>query len=63
MVPDVRFHRLRLSNGIRRMHCTPPPGPEKFIWPTFMIPVENKQEPIKSISAQAQHSIDQLLKD
>ena len=63
MFPDVRFHRLRLRNGIRRMLCTPLPGPEKFIWPTFMIPVENKREPIESISAQARFIVDQLLKD
>ena len=62
MFPDVRFHRLRLRNGIRRMLLHPYPD-EKFIWPTFAGPVENKREPIQSISAQAQFIVDQLLKD
>ena len=63
MFPDVRLRRLRQSNGMHRMRSTPLPRPEKFIWSTFVIPEENKREPIESMSGQTQLSVDQLLKD
>ena len=63
MYPDVRLRRLRQSNGIRRMLSTPLPGPEKLIWPTFVIPGESKREPIESMPGQARLSVDQLLID
>ena len=61
MFPDVRLRRLRQSNGIRRMLSTP--RPEKLIWPTFVVPGENKREPIESMPGQARLSVDQLLID
>jgi porphobilinogen synthase len=63
MFPEVRLRRLRQSNGIRRLLSTPLPGPEKLIWPTFVIPGENRREPIESMPGQARLSIDQLLID
>lgn len=61
MFPEVRLRRLRQSNGIRRMLSTPLPGPEKLIWPTFVIPGENRREPIESMPGQARLSTDKLL--
>jgi porphobilinogen synthase len=41
----------------------PLPGPEKFMWPTFVIDGEGKREPIESMPGQARLSVDQLLVD
>jgi porphobilinogen synthase len=42
---------------------TPLPGPEKFMWPTFVIDGEGKREEIESMPGQCRLSIDQLLLD
>jgi porphobilinogen synthase len=42
---------------------TPLPGPDKFMWPTFVIDGEGKREPIDSMPGQARLSVDQLLSD
>jgi len=39
------------------------PGPEKFIWPTFVIGGEGKREPIESMPGQHRLSIDSLLEE
>ncbi|WP_372794376.1 porphobilinogen synthase [Pontiella sp.] len=63
MFPEVRLRRLRQSEGIRKMLNTPLPGPEKFMWPTFVIDGEGKREAIDSMPGQNRLSIDELLKD
>lgn len=63
MFPEVRLRRLRQNASIRRMIDAPLPGPEKFMWPTFVIDGENKREEIESMPGQYRLSIDQLLKD
>jgi porphobilinogen synthase len=61
MFPEVRLRRLRQSAGIRKMLDAPLPGPEKFMWPTFVIDGEGKREEIESMPGQFRLSIDQLL--
>lgn len=63
MFPEVRLRRLRQNASIRRMIDAPLPGPEKFMWPTFVIDGEGKREEIDSMPGQCRLSIDQLLKD
>ncbi|QBG48890.1 porphobilinogen synthase [Verrucomicrobia bacterium S94] len=63
MFPEVRLRRLRKSAGIRKMLDLPLPGPEKFMWPTFVIDGEGKREAIESMPGQYRLSIDQLLKE
>ncbi|MDZ8118840.1 porphobilinogen synthase [Pontiella agarivorans] len=63
MFPEVRLRRLRKTEGIRNMLNTPLPGPEKFMWPTFVIDGEDKREAIDSMPGQYRLSIDQLLKE
>ncbi len=63
MFPEVRLRRLRQNASIRRMIDAPLPGPEKFMWPTFVIDGEGKREEIESMPGQNRLSIDQLLLD
>ncbi|MDF7826288.1 porphobilinogen synthase [Pontiellaceae bacterium B12227] len=63
MFPEVRLRRLRQSVGIRKMLDAPLPGPEKFMWPTFVIDGEGKREEIESMPGQCRLSVDQLLLD
>lgn len=63
MFPEIRLRRLRQSAGIRRMLDAPLPGPEKFIWPAFVIAGTAKREPIEAMPGQSRLSVDQLLLD
>ena len=63
MFPEIRLRRLRQSAGIRRMLDAPLPGPEKFMWPTFVIDGEGQREEIESMPGQCRLSIDELLRD
>lgn len=63
MYPEIRLRRLRQSAGIRRMLDAPLPGPEKFIWPAFVIDGAAKREPIEAMPGQSRLSVDQLLID
>ncbi len=63
MFPEVRLRRLRSSAGIRKMLNAPLPGPEKFMWPTFVVDGEGRREAIDSMPRQHRLSIDQLLKE
>lgn len=63
MFPEVRLRRLRQSKGIRKMLDAPLPGPEKFMWPTFVVDGKNVREEIESMPGQCRLSIDQLLID
>ena len=63
MFPETRLRRLRQSAGIRKMLDAPLPGPEKFIWPAFVIDGAAKREPIEAMPGQSRLSVDQLLID
>ena len=63
MYPEVRLRRLRQNASIRKMIDAPLPGPEKFMWPTFVIDGEGKREEIESMPGQSRLSVDQLLVD
>ena len=63
MYPEVRLRRLRQNAALRKMMDAPLPGPEKFMWPTFVIPGEGKREAIESMPGQSRLSRDQLLID
>lgn len=63
MFPEIRLRRLRQSAGIRNMLDAPLPGPEKFIWPAFIIDGAAKREPIDAMPGQSRLSVDQLLID
>jgi porphobilinogen synthase len=63
MFPEIRLRRLRQSAGIRNMLNTPLPGPEKFIWPAFVIDGSGKRDPIEAMPRQSRLSVDQLLLD
>jgi porphobilinogen synthase len=63
MFPEVRLRRLRQNASIRKMIDAPLPGPEKFMWPTFVIDGEGKREEIESMPGQSRLSVDQLLID
>jgi porphobilinogen synthase len=63
MFPEIRLRRLRQTAGIRKMLEAPLPGPEKFIWPAFVIEGSGKREPIDAMPGQSRLSVDQLLID
>jgi porphobilinogen synthase len=63
MFPDVRLRRLRQTASLRKMLSTPLPGPEKFIWPTFVVEGDHQRQAIDAMPGQARLSVDQLLKD
>ncbi len=55
-----RMRRLRQTSVLREMFNSPFPGPEKFIWPVFVINGKNKKEPIDSMPGQFRFSPDML---
>ena len=59
--PEVRLRRLRRTSAIRDMFAMPKPGPEKFIWPVFVVPGEGRREPIASMPGQFRLSVDELV--
>ena len=61
--PEIRLRRLRQTESLRRMLDMPMPGPEKFIWPVFVVEGRNKKEPIASMPGQYRFSTDILLKE
>lgn len=63
MFPETRLRRLRKSEGIRSMLGAPLPGPEKMIWPAFVVDGAAVREPIEAMPGQSRLSVDQLLTD
>lgn len=63
MFPEVRLRRLRNNKQIREILDISIPQPNKFIWPTFVVPGTNIKEPIKSMPGQFRYSIDALIND
>jgi len=61
--PFVRMRRLRQNPQVRKMFDAPLPGPEKFLWPVFVVPGEKKRVPIDAMPGQDRLSADELLRD
>ncbi len=61
--PEVRLRRLRQTASIRRLVESTLPGPEKFLWPVFVVEGENRAEPIASLPGQQRLSTDRLLRE
>lgn len=59
--PRVRLRRLRRTPALRRLLATPLPGPEKFIWPVFVIDGKDRREPIDAMPGQFRLSPDMLV--
>ena len=59
--PDVRLRRLRRTAAIRDLFAMPKPGPEKFIWPVFVVSGRGRKEPIASMPGQCRYSADELV--
>jgi len=59
--PDIRLRRLRKNETIRNMLAAPMPGPEKFIWPVFVVEGKGIKQAIKSMPGQFRYSIDTLI--
>ena len=60
--PATRLRRLRRTPALRALCDRPLPGPERFLWPVFVVPGENRREPIASLPGQSRHSPDDLLR-
>lgn len=60
--PAVRLRRLRRTANVRALFADALPGPEKFIWPVFVVPGKNRKEPIASMPGQFRYSADELVK-
>ena len=59
--PDVRLRRLRRTKALRDMFRLEFPGPQKFIWPVFLVEGANKSIPISSMPGQFRYSVDCLI--
>ena len=59
--PDIRLRRLRNNETIRNMLAEPMPGPEKFVWPVFVVEGKGIKQSIKSMPGQFRYSIDTLI--
>jgi porphobilinogen synthase len=61
--PNIRLRRLRQNKTLRNMIGLPLPGPEKFMWPVFVVDGADKKIPIAAMPGQFRYSIDRLIKD
>jgi len=59
--PDVRLRRLRSTRALRDMLGLEFPGPQKFIWPVFIVEGSNKEIAINAMPGQFRYSIDRLV--
>jgi len=59
--PKTRLRRLRKTEALRSMLGQPLPGPEKFIWPVFVVSGKGKELPIEAMPGQFRYSVDKLL--
>ena len=60
--PDIRLRRFRRTAALRDIVAMPPPGPEKFMWPVFLVEGSGRKEPIASMPGQFRYSADELVK-
>jgi porphobilinogen synthase len=58
--PQVRMRRLRQNEQIRSMLSASMPGPERFMWPLFVVRGENQRQPIDAMPGQYRWSVDRL---
>lgn len=61
--PVGRLRRLRRSAGLRAFCAEPAPGPEKFVWPLFIVEGAKARIPIEAMPGQFRYGIEALLKD
>ena len=61
--PEVRLRRLRRTPSLRRLFDIPLPGPEKFIWPVFVVDGKRQRQKIDAMPGQYRCSVDTLLKE
>ena len=61
--PAVRLRRLRATEGLRRMTGLAIPGPEKFVWPVFVVSGKKRREEIDAMPGQFRFSTDMLLSE
>ena len=61
--PQMRLRRLRQNAAIRQMLAAPLPGPEKFVWPVFIVEGRGVKDPITAMPGQFRYSIDTLPKE
>jgi len=61
--PDTRLRRLRRTESLRRMFDLALPGPEKFMWPAFVLGGTGINEPIDAMPGQSRLSVDRLLQE
>ncbi len=61
--PQVRLRRLRRTESLRRMFGTPLPGPERFVWPTFVVDGTGVREEIEAMPGQCRVSADVLVRE
>jgi porphobilinogen synthase len=61
--PDIRLRRLRRTPSLRRLFDMPMPGPEKFIWPVFVVEGSGQRQTIEAMPNQYRLSVDMLLKE
>ncbi len=59
--PHLRLRRLRQNNTIRNMLAAPMPGPEKFIWPVFVVEGKGVKQAIDAMPGQFRYSIDTMI--
>lgn len=59
--PDIRLRRLRRTPSLRRLFDAPMPGPEKFIWPVFVVEGRRQRQKIDAMPGQYRCSVDTLL--
>ncbi len=59
--PEIRLRRLRRTESLRNMFGQPLPGPEKFVWPVFVVEGEGQEIPIESMPGQFRYSLDKLV--
>ncbi|MCP3964878.1 MAG: porphobilinogen synthase [Lentisphaerae bacterium] len=59
--PNIRLRRLRQNESIRSMLAEPLPGPDKFMWPVFVVEGKGIRQPIEAMPGQFRYSVDTLL--
>lgn len=61
--PNVRMRRVRQFEKLRKMSEMALPGPEKFIWPVFIVEGSNIRKPIEALPGQFYYSVDRVCED
>lgn len=59
--PHLRMRRWRRTPEIRRLLDHPMPGPERFLWPVFVVPGTGLTDAISAMPGQFRYSHDQLI--